>query len=101
MTGPDPDERFQIEGDPEDALRSLMDTGKLPEWTVSLSEAQGHVEYPEGPAADGDPGPVFRAYEWRGNAPDQEGALAQAKDAWAKHYGAPLEAASRALIKRA
>jgi len=93
------DERFSIEGDPEDALRSLLDTGKLPEWTVSLSEAEGREDYPEGPVAPNEPTPAFRVFEWRGNAPDAEGARAAALDAWAKHYG-ERPGNARAVIKR-
>jgi hypothetical protein len=65
------DERFKVEGDPEDALRALMDTGKLPEFSVRLTDAAG--------------GP--RVFDWRGNAPDAEAAKEAALDAWAKHYG--------------
>src|ERR1700733_4541593 len=65
------DERFKIEGDPEDALRSRMETGALPEFEVHLADAEG--------------GP--RTFDWRGNALDKGAAREAALDAWAKHYG--------------
>jgi hypothetical protein len=65
------DERFKIEGDPEDTLRSLMETGSLPRFSVHLTDAEG--------------GP--RTFDWRGSALDEPAAREAALDAWAKHYG--------------
>jgi hypothetical protein len=95
----DPDERFKIEGDPEDALRSLMGTGSLPEFHVSLSEADGAADYPEGAPAPNAPTPAYRVFEWTGHAPSPEAANEAALDAWAKHYGERPRNA-RALVKR-
>ena len=96
----DPNERSKTEGDSEDALETLLATGKLPEWVVSVSEAEGRQDYPVGAAGRDEPTPSFRLFEWRGNAPDVQGAFAQALDAWAKHYGAPPSSATQAIAKR-
>jgi hypothetical protein len=93
------DERFKIEGDPEDVLKSLMDTGRPPEFVVTLTEAEGSRDFPEGPTPANEPTPDFRVFEWRGHVPDAEAANEAALDAWAKKYGERPRNA-RAMIHR-
>lgn len=81
------DERFKIEGDPEDALRSLMETGALPEYKVQIAEAEGSAEFPEGAPAPTEPTPSFRIFDWSGTVPDRDAALEAALDAFSKRYG--------------
>jgi hypothetical protein len=73
--------------DPEDVLRSLMDTGALPEYKVQIAEAEGSAEFPKGAAAPTEPTPSFRIFDWSGNVPDGDAAVEAALDAFSKRYG--------------
>jgi hypothetical protein len=78
------DERFTIEGDPEDALRGLMEPR---EYTVRIGEQHGSAEYDGTPPRDMDPTPEFRVFEWTGSAPDKDDAIEQAHVAFAAKHG--------------
>ena len=58
--------------EPERDEPKIMESGKLPEYSVELTDAE----------AD-DP----RTRPWRGHAPDAEAARDYAEDDWSKHYG--------------
>jgi hypothetical protein len=70
MTDPR-DERFSIEGDPEEALRALMSTPARGEYQVTITEAP----------------PLERSVIWVGEAPDGQTAERAALDAWDQKYG--------------
>jgi hypothetical protein len=70
---PDPrrDEPVNIDLEPEEEPKAIMETRNLPEYSVHLRDAEA-----------GD-----RVFDWRGKALEDEGARQAALDAWAKHYG--------------
>jgi hypothetical protein len=80
---PDLDERFVIEGDPEDALRSLMQAERPLVWDVEMTDATGKTDH---------------VLNRRVRAVDEEGARAIVRDIWAKEFGEPVEN-DRAVIQ--
>jgi hypothetical protein len=97
---PDPDERFSIEGDPEDALRGFLKTeAGDPEWRVVLAEFLGDGPFPED-APDLPTGDEFLVFEWCGHAPSVMDAKQAAVDAWTDERGRPPLEQTRADIYR-
>jgi hypothetical protein len=85
----DPDERFVIEGDPEDALRSLLGD-PLREYQVLIMESTRTTDAPRPAPGPTEPTPYFRSVSWTGPAASPEAAVAATWGAWdAKHDERP------------
>jgi hypothetical protein len=84
---PDPDERFAIEGDPEDALRGLLAPEQAREFTVRIGEQQQSIEYEAGRATHPDSTPLYRLTEWTGVARDKDDAIEQGLAAFEAEHG--------------
>ena len=77
------DERFKIEGDPEDALRNVLG-GQPRRFTVRIGEQQRNAEYD---GSDPDSTPVYRLTEWTGPARDKDDAIEQGYAAFEVEHG--------------
>jgi hypothetical protein len=91
------DERFAIEGDPEDALRGLLGGG-AGQYEVQLNVGERGMDVPTATTDGGAATPITRPLTWTGEATGRENALEQALDAFEAEYG-DRPAAHRAYIR--
>jgi hypothetical protein len=89
MPTPDPDERFAIEGDPEETLRGLLGVegqGQQREYEVLMTEDKREKDVSGQPIDDED---YIRTKVWRGPAANDEAAHDTAWAAWRYDFGEP------------
>lgn len=91
------DERFAIEGDPEDALRGLLGGG-AGRYEVRLNVGERGQDVPPATTGEGITAPGTRPSIWTGDATDRADALEQALAAFEAEYG-DRPAAHQAYIR--